>query len=57
MNIATLLFLTATGTLALMGFVLLLEGVLLAKRKLAKSRSSLSRAALASLVWNKQVLR
>ena len=57
MNIATLLFLTATGTLALMGFVLLLEGVLLAKRKLAKSKSSLSRAALASLVWNKQVLR
>ena len=57
MNIATILLLTATGTLALMGFVFLLEGALLAKRKLFKSKSFLTRTALASLVWNRQALR
>ena len=57
MTIATILLFAATGTLALLGFVLLLEGVLLAKTKLLKGKSFLPRAALTSLVWNKQALR
>ena len=57
MTIVTILLIAATGTLALMGFVLLLEGALLAKSKLLKNKPVLPRAALASLMWNRRVLR
>ena len=57
MTIATLLLFTATGTIALMGLVLLVEGVLLAKERFSKMKSLLPRATLASLVWNRHALR
>ena len=57
MTITTVLFLASTGMLAVMGLVVLLEGVLMATSKIFKVRGVLRPAALASLVFNRHALR
>ena len=67
MTFSAILLFTATGTIALMGVVFLFEAVLLARSKFVEREATrpqssqtntlLSRAALASLVGNRQALR